>query len=73
MKLLTDILREVPEFRSLLAAVDGGACPAAVTGLPGVHRAHFAAALRREIAVKRLSRAQKCKLMEGNGLPWDAE
>lgn len=48
MKLLSDILREVPEFRSLLAAVDGGACPAAVTGLPGVHRAHFAAALRRE-------------------------
>lgn len=31
------------------------------------------AALRREIAVKRLSRAQKCKLMEGNGLPWDAK
>ena len=31
------------------------------------------AALRREIAVKRLSRAHKCKLMEGNGLPWDAE
>ena len=31
------------------------------------------AALRREIAVKRLSRAHKCKLMEGNGLPWDAK
>ncbi len=48
MKLLTDILRGVPEFQGLLAAVDNGGCPAAVTGLSGVHRAHFAAALHEE-------------------------
>ena len=48
MKLLTDILRGVPEFQGLLVAVDNGGCPAAVTGLSGVHRAHFAAALHEE-------------------------
>ena len=48
MKLLTQVLSGLPEFRKLAAAVEGGACPAAVTGLSPVHRSHFAAALRRE-------------------------
>ena len=45
MKLLTDILKQVPEFQGVLNAVDGGRCPAAVSGLSPVHRAHFAAGL----------------------------
>ena len=48
MKQLTEILKRIPEFESLLAAIDGGACPAAVNGLSPVHRAHFAAGVRRE-------------------------
>ena len=47
MNLLTAILDRIPEFGQLLAAVEGGACPAAVSGLAAVHRAHFAAGLRR--------------------------
>jgi len=48
MKLLTQALREMPEFQGLLAAVDGGGCPAAVSGLSPVHRAYLAAGLRQE-------------------------
>ncbi|MCD8004493.1 MAG: transcription-repair coupling factor, partial [Oscillospiraceae bacterium] len=48
MKLLTTLPDAVPEFHSLLAAIDSGGCPAAVTGLSPIHRANFAAALRRE-------------------------
>ena len=43
---LTDLLSSVPEFNSLLAAIDGGACPLAFSGLSAVHRAHFAAGVR---------------------------
>ena len=46
MKFLTKILERVPEFEQLLAAMDNGQCPAAVSGLSAVHRAHFAAAIR---------------------------
>ena len=46
MKELLHILDRVPEFGSLLTALDSGACPAAVSGLAAVHRAHFAAGLR---------------------------
>ena len=46
MKELLHILDRVPEFGALLSALDSGACPAAVTGLAAVHRAHFAAGLR---------------------------
>ena len=45
MKLLACALNDLPEFQQLLSAIDGGACPAAVSGLAAVHRAHFAAAL----------------------------
>ncbi|MBS6281563.1 MAG: transcription-repair coupling factor [Oscillospiraceae bacterium] len=45
MKLLTQILSGVPEFPRLLAALDSGGCPAAVSGLSAVHRAHFAAGI----------------------------
>ncbi|MPM04066.1 Transcription-repair-coupling factor [bioreactor metagenome] len=48
MNLLTDILNCLPSYRRLLAALDNGAVPAAVSGLSAVHRAHFAAGLRRD-------------------------
>ena len=46
MNQLLSILSQVPEFSQLLAAIDSGGCPAAVTGLAAVHRAHFAAGIR---------------------------
>ena len=48
MKLLTGIVNEIPEFQKLLASIDCGACPAAVSGLSPVHRSHFAAAIRQQ-------------------------
>ena len=32
MKPLLSALNDIPEYRSLLAAIDGGACPAAFSG-----------------------------------------
>ena len=48
MNRLTDLLQSLPEYRRLLAAIDSGACPGAVSGLAAVHRAHFAAGLWRD-------------------------
>ncbi|NCB62042.1 MAG: transcription-repair coupling factor [Clostridia bacterium] len=48
MNQLTSILNRVPEFSRLLAAIDAAACPAAVSGLAAIHRAHFAAGVRQE-------------------------
>lgn len=48
MQQLLSALNRIPEFKTLLAAVDAAACPAAVNGLSGVHRAHFAAGIWRE-------------------------
>ncbi|MCD8331712.1 MAG: transcription-repair coupling factor [Oscillospiraceae bacterium] len=48
MKILSQLPDAVPEFHSLLTAIDSGGCPAVVTGLSLIHRANFAAALRRE-------------------------
>ena len=45
MKLLLDILKEVPEYLRLEAALEGGRSPVEVSGLSPVHRAHFAAGL----------------------------
>ena len=45
MNILRSVLTNLPEFRQLVAALDGGQSPAAVSGLGAVHRAHFAAAL----------------------------
>ena len=42
MKPLLSALNDIPEYRSLLAAIDNGACPAAFSGLSAAHRAHFA-------------------------------
>ena len=42
MNLLINLLDRLPEFSGLLAAIEGGKCPAAVSGLSLVHRAHFA-------------------------------
>ena len=50
MKELLSALNDIPEYRSLLTAIDGGACPAAVAGLSAVHRAHFAAGIRRGLS-----------------------
>ena len=49
MRPLLSALQDIPEYRALAAAVDNGACPAALTGLSAVHRAHFAAGLRQEL------------------------
>ncbi len=46
MKKLVELLYGLPEFEKLLAAVDNGRCPVALSGLAPVHRAHFAAAVR---------------------------
>ena len=43
MELLRSVLKNLPEFQELLAALEGGRSPAAVSGLAAVHRAHFAA------------------------------
>ena len=45
MKQLLNILDQVPEFGQLLANLENGRSPAAVSGLSPVHRAHFAAGL----------------------------
>ena len=47
MELLLRALEQLNEFQQLLAAMDNGQCPAAVSGLAAVHRAHFAAAIHR--------------------------
>ena len=49
MKPLLSALNDIPEYRSLLAAIDNGACPAAFSGLSAVHRAHVAAGIRQEL------------------------
>ena len=46
MKLLTSYLNRIPEFERLVAAMDSGRCPVAVSGLSAIHRAFFAAGLR---------------------------
>ena len=48
MKQLISALGGIPEFGNLLAAIDGGRCPAVFSGLSAVHRAHFAAGIRQE-------------------------
>ncbi len=45
MKELLQLLDHVPEFGQLLANLENGRSPVAVTGLSPVHRAHFAAGL----------------------------
>ncbi|MDE7243692.1 MAG: transcription-repair coupling factor [Oscillospiraceae bacterium] len=45
MEQLLQTLLTIPEAGALAAAVESGACPAAVTGLAPVHRAQIAAAL----------------------------
>ena len=47
MEQLLQTLLRIPEAEALAAAVEGGRCPAAVTGLAPVHRAQMAAALAR--------------------------
>ena len=49
MNALLPILQQVPEFHQLLAALDAGRAPVAVSGLAPVHRAHFAAGLRQAL------------------------
>ena len=46
MRQLISVVSAVPEFQGLAAAIDGGACPVAFTGLGQVHRAHMAAGVR---------------------------
>ncbi len=46
MKKIVELLNGLPEFEKLLAAIENGRCPVALSGLSPVHRAHFAAAAR---------------------------
>ena len=48
MEILLSALERLEEFEQLLNAMDNGRCPAAVSGMAAVHRAHFAAAIRRK-------------------------
>ncbi len=48
MEQLLQTILQIPEAGALAAAVEGGGCPAAVTGLAPVHRATLAAALTAE-------------------------
>ena len=50
MERLLDTLFSIPEAKALAAAVDGGGCPAAVTGLGGIHRAQIASAVAAHLA-----------------------
>ena len=43
---LTKSLLDEPDFRRLVAGIDAGTCPAVVSGLSEIHRAHAAAAVR---------------------------
>lgn len=45
MEALRDVLLRLPEIRELIANIDSGRCPALMTGLSTVHRAHVTAAL----------------------------
>jgi len=45
VKLLTAALSRLPEFQQLLAALEGGRSPAALTGAAAIHRVHAAAAI----------------------------
>ncbi len=45
---LNRAIAALPEARELLLELDAGRCPAAVSGLSGVHRAQLAAALRQQ-------------------------
>ena len=41
LNFLPGVLKDLPEYRTLLRAVDEGQTPAAATGLSGVHKAHI--------------------------------
>ncbi|MCL2152455.1 MAG: transcription-repair coupling factor [Oscillospiraceae bacterium] len=43
---LTKSLLSEPEFKRLIAGIEAGTCPAVVSGLAEIHRAHLAAAIR---------------------------
>lgn len=45
MKKITEILENEKEFNRLIAAIDAGACPALVSGLSSINRAHIISAL----------------------------
>ena len=43
MKFLTAALNRLPEFQELLACLEGGRCPVALSGVSAIHRVHIAA------------------------------
>ena len=47
MERLIEAIQEIPEVAELLRSAESGGCPAAMTGLGPVHRAHMGAALLR--------------------------
>ena len=55
MESLLQSLLRIPEVEALASAVESGDCPAAVTGLGGVHRAQAAAAAAHRTEIGRAS------------------
>ena len=45
MKLLLDMLQQIPDYLRLESALENGRSPVEVSGLSPIHRAHFAAGL----------------------------
>ena len=45
IQILTGAVSRLPEFEQLCAAMEGGGCPAVLSGVAAVHRAHIAAGL----------------------------
>ncbi len=54
MKLLTNGILQLPEYRAISQAVKGGRLPGCVTGVSGVHKAHLISALCEEHGKKAL-------------------
>ena len=48
MQKLARALLEENDFKSLVAGIDSGSCPAVITGVSEIHRAHIAASIRAE-------------------------
>ena len=47
MTMLTAAVSRLTEYQELIAAMEGGKCPVAVSGVAAVHRAHIAAGIHR--------------------------
>ena len=58
MKKLNEAILNLAEVRELLENMDAGRCPAAMSGLESVHRAHLAAAIHEHTDRRRMEHAR---------------